>query len=540
MRENWTGNYDGLTDWLGKTMDGDDPELGDITVPSILEISNAPAGTLHGLAPVSVNIMGNNTTSDVESALYERMEQILDRYPHVHRATLRITPRVQSPEGGLGPGGDPFILKLERIRRGQMIPTSSGEPEVTTTKAPPETPIYPVHGKDVAFDRDPVLSSLIQLVEGTTSNANRASMREGTMGEKLIAFLGENSRTHSEELRAARGDILTMLTLSGERQQSLIREVATAQATLAAERVATAAAERTWDMERTRLETQVESLEGDLDVSRQELSEVTTEAADAVRIGDGFKRRALTAERELAGLTERYNKLLKDWKKMKKAAVGSEDGLGGVLSMAQQFLGQKESAAGAEGGGASATTAPKPAPEPEEEEEMDPDADLLEQPPLIGVIRPVGKVPSKKKHVMMKRPTPKPVVKKVQPAPTPTPAAPTGGFDITALVNATPEQVAMVFQMLPAKTRKGALAKLAVTNPDLASSVKSDLAEALGEDEEEEDGLDALFDEEEEGSEEEGEEGSEDEEGEEEEVDEEEVDGDEEVEIDSEEEGEEE
>lgn len=490
MQAEWTADWGGLTNWLAKTLAGDDPDLGDISVPSVIEISNAPGGSLHGMSPVQVNLMGNNSTTDVESLVFEKVEQILNRYPERHAIALRFAPRAANPEGGLGPSGEAYTFRLTRIRRGEMVSTTK-----TEEKLPEQARISPSlvqHAPNAAFDRDTALSGVVLLLETMVHSANLAATREGHTADRLATFLTTSSQSHSEELRAARGDMIQMLTLSSERQQGLVREIATATATLTAERATAAAAERSWENDRARLEERVTMLEEELESTRDELTTASQEAATTARSGDGYKRRMITAERALAEVTKRYGLLVKERAKLKKAAESSGDGLGGMLAMFQEFMAQKNGEVPSEVG-APASKKPEPEPEPE----PDADEDLLDQPPVIGLIRPIG---SPRRGVRkVKKPTrvSTPVPRKVPAAPTrPAPAAPVapGGFDLSALMNATPDQIAMAIQLLPAKTRQGALTKIATTNPDLAASVRSDIAEALGEDEEDEDDLDDLGD----------------------------------------------
>lgn len=545
MKDDWNTRWADLTDWLTKVLTPDDPELGDINVPSMIEISNAPGGGLHGMAAVSIGVGGNASTSDIEQVLVERIETLLERYPAVNNVSLRLSPRTQSPEGGLGPCGEPYTLKLHR----RILTTPSTdlvsrqqEEDYSQMGARPKLvgDLRRTPTEVLAWRTDPLLASQQTLVDSLIHHADRTAQQEGHMGSRLADYLEKTAHIHSEDVRAARQDMITMLTLASERQIALVREMATATATLTAERAAYSTAERTWEVAKAHLEERVSGLDEGLETERAEHMALVESTGEISRLSDGYKRRAILAERTNLELTarhtdlaERYNKLLKDRNKLRKAATGGDDSMGGMLTMFQQFMATQKGGESAE-----AVEAVVPVKQPEveeEEEEVDPDAELLTRPPVVGVgaIRPVGSRPSARVvDRRPKTPAPAPATKPKPTAPKPAPAAAASGLDFGALTNATPDQVAAIFQMLPSKTVKGALNKLAENNPRFAQTVKSDLQEALGEEpeeegeEEEEEGIEGLFDEDEEGdegSEDEGDEGEEEEAEEDEEVEDEET-----------------
>ena len=496
MRDEWMADFAGVRDWIDRAVAGEesddaDGELDDLKTPTAITIENVPGGSLAGLTPVTVQL-GNKSAADIEGEVLARAGEVLRRYPNLVAAQLRFVARGVGIDGGSVDLPPSHTMTLSRIRSSRPAPVVAPPPPPIPGPQAHMTPHQPqvVQAQDVQASLGTVQASvMLGWAQTLQEVADRSSRREGRATDRLADILEGRDKMSATDSKAVREQIIAVLNSAHEREVSLIRDLATATATLAVVEKNAEKQERNWIEERRLLNERISELAGEVAEAQDETSEVSNQLADLQIAHSRLEAKHRSLTKAHTETVVRYNALGKAAKKLKKQ-VGTGDsggfGVGDMVDAVQQFQEIREVFTGGK----------KEEKKEEKEEEREKpkvkrsrvaaDADeVFSSDVVVGAIVDTPRRVRTQQQVQQQAQQVQQVQRQPAPAPAPAPEPPANG-GLPDLTKVTPEQAALIFQMLPERTRQGAIGHMATSNPHFAQKVKGDFAKALGEDEEEE------------------------------------------------------
>lgn len=462
----WSGDWKKLRTWV-KSLFPEDPPLNEISaVVSTVEIYAGARHQMGSIGSARDVDMADMMEDDAERRVIEEVASVLDGLPPDRTSTVIQLKARHIVEGKDEPWPErgAALVQLQRVGavnqyRAQaaaaaeaagvmnhgMVPRGGAQPAAVAAgwnnagvgAAPPS--LEKMIGPDVmAAGQGSPMSVMLYLVQHQAAQLDRMVDRNGLLADRIVSVLDGFSRSRETEVRTTRkeADDARRRALEVERdareaaaKQNATLQIAEHKRTFAeAQQQALEATARTKELERIQAEQAAE------DARRQ--------AEEARRVAEDAQRRAnlRTIKKPAAAAPSAEPQGIGDQFQERIGAVAGQVIEGVMQQVGQNFL----------GGGAPPAAAPDPVP-------------AQRQAPA----------PAPRPGVVIPQP------RAAAPAPAPKPAPAAGGFDLSALKDTPPEQIALILQLLPPEQRRAIVGKAVEMNRDFAVNLAEEIAVAV-------------------------------------------------------------